>query len=296
MRTKSFLGNLTLLITAFVWGVAFVAQTVGNVVGPFTFQASRYILGGLVLLPVIFITDAIAKKNGTYKKSDKKMLLKGGIICGLFLCISTGFQQVGLNYTTVGKAGFITALYVIIVPIMGIFVKKKVSPRIWFCTAISVVGLYLLCMTDKVFSLSTGDILIFCCAIGCAFHIMVIDRYIPYVNGIKLSCIQFFVAGIISIPLSIFEQPTVEGIMSAWLPIAYAGFISSGVGYTLQIIGQKYTKPAIASMLMSLESVFAVLAAAVLLNQIPSMRESVGCIVMFVAIIIAQLPEKEVKN
>lgn len=302
MRTKSILGNLTLLITAFVWGLAFVAQTVGNgVVGPFTFQASRYILGGIVLLPVIFITDSVAKRNGTYKKqtkADNRLLLKSGIICGVVLSISTAFQQVGLNYTTVGKAGFITALYVIIVPILGIFIKKKVHPRIWFCVAISMVGLYLLCMgSGENFSLSYGDILMFGCALGCSFHIMVVDHYSPFVNGIKLSCIQFFAAGLTSaIPMFIFENPQISSIIEAAVPIMYAGMISCGIGYTLQIVGQKYTKPAIASMLMSLESVFATLSGAVLLSQIPTPREAIGCVIMFAAIIIAQLPLKEVNG
>lgn len=292
MRSKSFLGNILLLITAIIWGSAFVAQSVGNSIGPFTFQSLRSFIGGIVLLPYIFIKDRIEKKNGTYIKKNNKILLKGGIICGIALCLASCFQQIGIGYTTVGKAGFITALYILIVPILGLFMKKNIKPKIWFCVAVAVAGLYLLCMNEK-FILSKGDTLVFICAVLFSLHIIIIDKVAPVTDGVKLACIQFFVTGIISaIPMIIFEHPNISSIISVLIPILYAGALSSGVGYTLQIIGQKYTKPTVASMIMSLESVFAVIAAAVILKQFPTSRELIGCTLMFLAIIIAQLPEK----
>ena len=293
MKSKKLLGNILLLITAIIWGSAFVAQSVGNSVGSFTFQSLRSFIGGTVLLPYIFIKDGIEKKNGKYKKSDFKLLLKGGIICGTALCVASCFQQIGIGYTTVGKAGFITALYILIVPILGIFMKKRVNPRIWFCVIIAVFGLYLLCMNEKL-ALSKGDTLVFICAVLFAVHIMVVDKFAPVTDGVKLACIQFFVSGIIAaIPMIIIERPEIALVVSVWLPILYAGALSSGVAYTLQIVAQKYTQPVVASMLMSLESVFAVISAAIILHQMPTMRETFGCILMFAAIIIAQLPEKK---
>lgn len=290
-------GSVLLLICAFIWGSAFVAQTTGaEYVGPFTFICLRNILGGVVLLPVIFASDIFKKKKGTYRKAqgkDKKTLLLGGAACGTALCLASVFQQAGIDKgTDPGKAGFITALYILLVPLSSLFMKKRVRPIIWPCIGASVAALYLLCVTQSN-TVALSDLLVLICAALYTVHILVIDRVSPYVDGIKLSCIQFFVASALSFfPALIFEGIDAEMIISALPSIAYAGVMSSGVAYTLQILGQQKTEPTLASMIMSLESVFAVLTSMVLLHLTPSPREVVGCVIMFVAIIVAQLPEK----
>ncbi|MGI6013700.1 MAG: DMT family transporter [Oscillospiraceae bacterium] len=296
MKSKKLYGNILLLITAFIWGSAFVAQSVGmNYIGPFTFNAVRSIIGGLVLLPVIVLVDAMRKKDGTYHKAtpeERRALRIGGICCGIIFSVASCLQQIGINEgTSSGKAGFITAFYILLVPIMGLFLKKRVRPLIWGCVALALTGLYLLCVTDN--SVSRGDLYVLLCAFCYAIHILIIDYFSPKVDCVRLSCIQFWVAGILSgICMLLFETPVLSDILAAWAPILYAGVMSCGVAYTLQIIGQKYTDPTIASMLMSFESVFAVLAGILILQQLPSASEWIGCVLMFAAIIIAQLPEK----
>ena len=291
--------SLVLLLTAFIWGVAFVAQSVGgDAVGCFTFNGVRSLIGAAVLLPVIAFLDKQKKKElGEDKflaqKGDKKTLILGGISCGLMLCIASNFQQFGISFTTVGKAGFITAMYILIVPILGLFMKKKVGMKVWLGVILATVGLYMLCMTSESFSLSKGDLLVLVCAGFFSLHILIIDYFSPKVDGVRLSCIQFFVCGLISTVIAfIFENPNVGAILSGWLPILYAGVMSCGVAYTLQIIGQKNMDPTVASLILSLESVFSVLAGWVLLNQKLSVRELFGCVLMFLAIILAQLPER----
>lgn len=284
MRFKN---HFLLLLTAFIWGCAFVAQSAGmKYVGPFTFTAIRSYLGGLVLLPLIYFFDH------TMNFKNKKLWV-GGIACGIVLGIASDLQQIGIQYTTVGKAGFITALYIIIVPFLGVFLGKKLSPKIGVSVILAVIGLYLLCMTNS-FSLSHGDLLVFLCAFVFAIHILVIDHYSPLVDGVKMSCIQFFTCAIMNtIPMLLFEDVTVSHILAGGAPILYAGLLSSGVGYTLQIIGQKDMNPTVASILLSMESVFSVLAGWVILGQNLSLKETIGCILMFVAIILAQLPDKK---
>ena len=291
--------SLLLLLTSFIWGVAFVAQSVGGeTVGCFTFNGVRSLIGALVLIPVIFFLDAQKKKElGEEKfqeqKGDFKTLLTGGICCGVMLCIASNFQQFGISFTTVGKAGFITAMYILIVPILGLFMKKKVSMKVWFGVVLATIGLYMLCMTSESFSLSKGDFLVLICAGFFSLHILIIDYFSPKADGVRMSCIQFFVCGIISMIIAfIFEQPNLGAILSGWLPILYAGILSCGVAYTLQIVGQKNMDPTVASLILSLESVFSVLAGWVILNQKLSGRELFGCGLMFLAIIMAQLPEK----
>ncbi|MBR4138696.1 MAG: DMT family transporter [Lachnospiraceae bacterium] len=291
--------SLVLLLTAFIWGVAFVAQSVGgDAVGCFTFNGVRSLIGAAVLLPVIAFLDKQKKKElgedqFLAQKGDKKTLILGGISCGLMLCIASNFQQFGISFTTVGKAGFITAMYILIVPILGLFMKKKVGMKVWLGVILATVGLYMLCMTSESFSLSKGDLLVLVCAGFFSLHILIIDYFSPKVDGVRLSCIQFFVCGLISTVIAfIFENPNVGAILSGWLPILYAGVMSCGVAYTLQIIGQKNMDPTVASLILSLESVFSVLAGWVLLNQKLSMRELFGCVLMFLAIILAQLPER----
>lgn len=291
--------SLLLLLTATIWGVAFVAQSVSmDYIGGFTFNAVRNLIGALTLLPVIKVLDKThseAEKKRESSASGRKTLLIGGICCGIMLCLASNFQQFGIKYTTVGKAGFITACYIIIVPIIGIFLKKKCSPFIWAAVVMALVGLYLLCITDG-FSIGLGDILVLVCAFLFSLHILVIDYFSPKADGVKLSCIQFLVCGILSmIPALILERPQISSILTAWLPILYAGVMSCGVAYTLQVVGQKNVNPTVASLILSLESCISVLAGWVLLDQKLSIKELLGCVIMFAAIILAQLPEKENK-
>lgn len=289
--------SLLLLLAATIWGIAFVAQSVGmDYVGGFTFNAVRSIIGALVLIPVILVFGT-PKEERTFseeeKKASRKTLLIGGISCGICLCLASNFQQFGIKYTSVGKAGFITACYIVIVPIIGLFLKKKCSPYIWAAVAMALVGLYLLCITDG-FSIGTGDFLVLICAFVFSVHILMIDYFSPMVDGVKLSCIQFLVCGILSgIPALIFENPQISSILAAWQPILYAGVMSCGVAYTLQIVGQKNMNPTVASLILSLESCISVLAGWVLLHQKLSFKEILGCFIMFAAIILAQLPQKE---
>lgn len=280
---------LLLLLTATIWGSAFVAQSVGmEHVGPFTFTFSRSIIGGIVLLPCILFL-------GKWKKGfATKIEWIGGICCGIALCFASNFQQVGMQYTTVGKAGFITALYVVLVPIFGIFMKKRVSLLIWGCVAVSVAGLYLLCIPEGAFALAFGDLLVLLCAVLFSVHILVIDHFSPKGDGVVISCIQFFTCGIFSgIPMLFFENPSIGNMLDAKWAILYAGVLSSGVAYTLQVVAQKNVNPTVASLIMCLESVVAVLAGWIILGQGMSSREIWGCVLMFAAIVVAQLPVPE---
>ena len=298
--------SLCLLLAATIWGIAFVAQSVGmEYVGPFTFNGVRSLIGAAVLVPVIFLlnrskdTASAAADPSTstttsspYKTRD---LWIGGIACGIALFAASNFQQFGIKYTTVGKAGFITACYIVIVPIIGLFLKKKCSPFIWIAVLLSLCGLYLLCLTPgEGLAVGKGELLLIICAVLFSGHILVIDHFSPLVDGIKMSCIQFLVCGILSgVPALLFEQPNLSGILAAWLPILYAGVMSSGVAYTLQIVGQKNMNPTVASLILSLESCISVLAGWIILGQHLSSREIFGCVLMFGAIILAQLPQKE---
>ena len=289
--------SLLLLLTATIWGVAFVSQSVGmDYVGPFTFNAVRSLIGAAVLIPCIAVLKKLQKKDETqeiHKKEDKKTLLAGGICCGVILALASSFQQFGILYTTVGKAGFITAMYIILVPVFGIFLKKRVGLRMGVSVVIAVAGLYLLCMTESL-RLEVGDILVMICALVFSFHIMVIDHFSPMADGVKMSCIQFLTCGVLcSICMFLFEKPQLSLILAAWKPILYAGVMSCGVGYTLQIVGQKGMNPTVASLIMSLESVISVLAGFVLLEEVLSRKELLGCVLMFAAIVLAQLPEKK---
>lgn len=293
-----------LLLTAFIWGVAFVAQSVGmDYVGPLTFNAVRFIIGAIFLIPCIAFLDKLkekenqaAGKNTPAAPQNKKVLITGGICCGIAIAAASTLQQYGIAYTTVGKAGFITALYIVIVPILGIFLKKKPRLIIWFSVLLALVGLYFLCMTDSL-SFSKGDTLVLLCAFVFSLHIMIIDHFSPMVDGVRMSCIQFAVAGILcGIPALIFEHPTFSSLIAAWAPVLYAGILSCGVAYTLQIVAQKNYDPTVASLLLSLESVFSVLAGWVILHQSLSPREIFGCVLVFIAIILVQLPAPNKKE
>ena len=293
--------SFLLLLTAIIWGSAFVAQSVGmEHVEPFTFTFTRSIIGGVVLIPVIILlrkTDSAAMRRDSQGKdvAGIKGITKyewlGGICCGVALCAASNFQQIGMLHTTVGKAGFITALYVVIVPILGLFLRKRVPALIWFCVVLSVAGLYLLCMPKGAFTLAQGDVLVLICALLFSFHILIIDYFSPKGDGVVISCIQFFVCGILSGIIMLFvENPTFANIMDAKWSILYAGALSSGVAYTLQVVAQKGVNPTVASLILCLESVVAVLAGWIILGDKLTSRELAGCILMFVAIVLAQLP------
>ena len=269
MKKNTLRHSLLLLLTAAIWGFAFVAQSVSmDYIGGFTFNSIRSLIGSLTLLPVILLLSkpkSAEEKNRPQTSSNQKILITGGICCGIILCLASNFQQFGIKYTTVGKAGFITACYIIIVPVIGIFLRKKCSPFIWIAVILSLCGLYLLCLTP-----------------GEGFAIG------------KMSCIQFFVCGILSgIPALLLEKPDLTDILAAKVPVLYAGIMSCGVAYTLQIVGQKNMNPTVASLILSLESCISVIAGWLILGQNLNSREIWGCILMFGAIILAQLPQKE---
>ena len=297
-------GNLILLLTAFIWGVSFIAQSVGvEEISPVAFNGIRSVLGGMVLLPVIFFLDRSKKKKGVPVQKLDKTLLLGGIICGVCLCVASTLQTMGMVYTSPGKSGFLTALYMVIVPILGLFMGKRPRPVILISVLIALSGLYLMCM-DGSLSINYGDILTILCAVVFAFHILAIDKFSPKVDGVKLACLQFFVCGILNLIAMVIlgETPSFSQVVSLWASIGYSGVLSCGVAYTLQIVGQKYTDPTSASILMSLESVFATLTTVILVacgwnltGGALSPRELLGCVLMFAAILLVQLPEKSTK-
>ena len=294
---KRLQGTLILMLTAIVWGISFVSQSVSmEHIEPNTFCGIRTLIGAISLVPVIMVMDRSKKKKGIEPTYNKKTLIRGGIICGILLCIAATLQTYGLKYTTAGKAGFVTAMYMVIVPIYSLFLGKKIRPVIALSVVIATVGMYFLCIKEG-FTLEIGDIYVLICAFVFAFHIMAIDYFSPRVDGVKLSFLQFLVCGTINCVLMFaIESPAIEEIIKCSVPILYAGIMSCGVAYTLQIIGQKYAEPTVASIVMSLESVFAALAGWIILNQAMSLREMFGCVLMFGAITIVQLPDKKLKE
>lgn len=290
MRPKN---AFMLMLTAFIWGTAFVAQSVGmDYLEPFTFNGIRCIIGAVALLPCVALLNKINGKNENVE-GTRKDLIVGGIACGLLMFAASSLQQVGIQYTTAGKAGFITAFYIVFVPVLGIFLKKQTGWKVWMSVVIALAGLYFLCITEG-FSIGKGDMLIFLCALIFSAHILVIDHFAPKVDGVKMSCLQFFVCGVVSLPFMFaLETPKMGAMVAAWMPLLYAGVLSCGVAYTLQIIGQKNVNPAIASLILSLESCFSVLAGWIVLGETLSTREAIGCVLMFAAIILAQLPERK---
>lgn len=310
--------SLLLLLTATIWGVAFVAQSVGmDYVGPLTFNCVRSLLGGVVLIPCIWFLDrregqkelreSGGKRTGCNRGASRE-LLAGGIICGLLLCLASNFQQIGIAHTSVGKAGFITALYIVIVPILGLLLfHKKCRPLIWLGVCLAVAGLYFLCMaggdgltvTEQMIPgipIGKGDFLVFICALLFSGHILAIDYFTERADGVKMSCIQFWVCGIVSgIGMFLMEDPQIHAILMAWKELLYAGVMSCGVAYTLQIVGQKGMDPTVASLILSLESVISALAGLFILGQRLSGAEILGCILMFAAIVLAQLAGAEKK-
>lgn len=288
-RTERKAGRIVcLFITALIWGFAFVAQSEGNVMGPLTFNGLRNLLGFAALLPFIRI----------YYKSfslDRDTLM-GGICCGICLFLASNTQQYALLYTTPGKTGFITACYMIFVPIAGLLSGRRIGPRTAFAIVLSAAGLYLLCIPEGqgFGGVNKGDLLALLCAVFYTMHILCIDHFTVRAEGIKMSCIQFLVCGILTIiPALILEDQEAAALRSGLLPLLYAGIMSSGVAYSMQIVGQKGTDPTVASLILSLESCFSVLAGWLLLSDRLSMRELSGCLIMFLGIILTQLPEKK---
>lgn len=296
-RTTSLRGNLLLLLAAFIWGVAFVAQKEGGTaVGDLTFNGVRSIIGGTVLLVAIPILSKFGFVKLPADKGERKTTLVGGVLCGCALFLATNLQQVGISYTTVGKSGFVTALYIVLVPILGVFLRKRTTLFHWLGVLLAVCGLYLLCVQGER-GVHIGDLLLLGCAFMFSVQILLVDYFVTKADGVCLSCIQFFTVGILNMPLMfVFEQPSLSAITINWLPILYAGVLSSGVAYTLQIVAQRDTHPTTASLLMSFESVFAVLAGWVILQEDLSTAELLGCGLMFAAVILAQLPTPKKKG
>ena len=315
MKTHKIRNTIFLFLTAMIWGAAFVAQSVSmDYIGPFTFICLRSVIGGLFLIPVIMVIDNIRKKGpkegldaanangslGSLKNAQEenqklswknKKLLESGIVCGIFLFLANCFQQTGIQYTTVGKAGFITTFYIIIVPIVGLFFKKYCGILTWIGVVIALAGLYFLCITEKM-TIQKGDALILCCSFLYTGQILAIDHYNPFVDGVKMSCIQFLTGGVLgAICMFLFETPNMAMILNAAGPILYTGIMSTGVAYTLQIVGQKGLNPTVAALIMSLESVFSALSGYLFLHQVLTTRELIGCVLMFIAIVLAQLPD-----
>ena len=294
--SKQLKANLQLTLAALIWGVAFVAQSVGmDYVEPYTFLTCRSFLGGLILLPVLaWMRRRDTARAAAAAPAQKRDLWIAGLLCGTILFVASTLQQFGLLYTTAGKSGFITALYVVLVPICSLLLGKRAPLTVWIGAGLAAVALYLLCINES-FSIGRGELLTLGCAACFTLHILVIDHFSGRVNGVSLSCIQFFVCSVeAAAGMAIFESPSMGAILQCWLPIGYAGFLSCGVAYTLQILGQKHTKPTIASLLLSLESVFAVLAGALLLRERLHAKEYLGCVLMFAAIVLAQLPHRTV--
>lgn len=280
-----------LLLATVIWGSAFIAQSVGNSIGPFTFQAVRCFLAVAFLVMVTFVTDRAKGRSFPAEWADRK-LWKTGLWCGLALFVAASLQQVGLVYTDAGKAGFITAMYIVLVPVCGLFFKQRPSLSALVAIAVAVVGLYLLSAAG-VSQINRGDLMVMGCALAFAAQITIVDRFAADLDGVRLNCIQAFICGTLSIPFAISESPSICGIMEYWGALAFAGVLSMGVAYTLQILGQKHLEPTPASLIMSLESVFAAIGAWLILHERMTPAELAGAILVFSAVIISQIPGKK---
>lgn len=300
---QTFKSDLCLIGAALVWGFAFVAQRDSmDTIGPFLYSAIRMFLGSAALVPVFLITDKIKNENretpetAQEKQQSKKALIKGGLAAGVVIFFAANMQQVGLVSTDAGKTAFITALYILLVPIMSIFMKHRANLNNWIGAVIGAAGLYFLCVTAQ-FTVAAGDIIVFIGAFGWAAHILIVDHFAPKVNAAKLTCLQFIVAGFISLIVSfIVEDNTFAAAVSCAPSLLYTGIMSCGVGFTLQVVGQKNANPTAASILLSMESVFGALAGFIFLNETMTGRELTGCILMLAAVIIAQLPVKKLNK
>lgn len=298
-KHKQIKGEVFLLTTAIIWGYAFVVQKVAmDTIGPLTFTFARFLLGGILLIFVSKIFDNKQIKSGVRVKTDKKAVMVGGLVCGTVICFAANFQQVGIVTSTAGKAGFITALYIVLVPIFGLIIfKKRVTRLVWMAVFLAVIGLYFLFIKPGEFSVEMGDFLIFIGAFFWAAHILAVDWAVVKTDPIKLSSTQFIWAGLLSgVLMIILEEPSIPAILSCWFPILFSSVIVVGIAYTFQIIGQQTTDPTIASLLLSLESVFSVISGMLFLGERMTGRELFGCVLMFVAVVLTQLPEKSIRN
>lgn len=287
-------GTAAILAATLIWGSAFIAQSVGmDHIGPFTFQTIRCTMAVVFLIVVVFFFDLRRNDRNTYfsRWKNKKLWLSGAI-CGSALFVAAGLQQMGLVYTSAGKAGFITAMYIVLVPVLGIFLKNKPPVSAWISVAIAVVGLYLLSCAG-VTEINIGDILLTSCAFAYAVQITLIDRLAGGLDGIRLNCIQNLFCALWSIPFMLAEAPQSAAIAECTFPLLYAGVMSMGIAYTLQIIGQQNLSPTPASLLMSLESVFAALCGWLILHESMSSSELLGCALVFGAVVISQIPNKK---
>lgn len=282
MKSTQLKSSLLLFICASIWGVAFVAQSEGmKYIGPFSFTCIRNIMGAVVLLPL-----ALFSKE---KSESGKSLVTAGVLCGIALGLASCLQQYGIQYTTTGKAGFVTALYIIMIPIAELFFKKKSGIFIWAAVILALIGVYLLCIKEG-FSVNKGDVYIFFCAIVFTIQMLLVAHFSPKLNAFRFACIEFAAAGLFSaIPMLFTETLSVSAVTDAAIPLLYTGIMSSGVGYTLQIIGQKKLNPTVAALIMSMESCISAIAGWLLLSQALSAKEIIGCIIMFAAIVLAQI-------
>lgn len=302
--SKALRANLLLLLTAFIWGIAFVAQDVAmDSMGPFTFNAARTLVAALALLPAIRLLDALELKRGGTAAAPRRLrdlppaarhtLLIGGLCCGAALFVGSSLQQLGIRETSAGKAGFVTAMYIVLVPLSGLLFGRVVRRNIWLAVLLSVAGLFLLCVTEAL-TVGLGDLYLLLCAAAFTVHILVIDHFSPKTDCVRMSCLQFFVASALcAVMMLLTEKPTLSALLSGWVPILYAGVLSGGMGYTLQMVAQRDTDPAVASLIMCLESVFAVLAGWVLLGETLTSRELFGCALLMAGIVLAQLPGRK---
>jgi len=305
--SRALRANLLLSLTAAIWGAAFVAQDVAmDTMSPFTFNAARLLIAGLALLPCIRFLDVLERRRAaaggeeapqcrTFSRmapAQKRTLAVGGLCCGVALFVGSSFQQLGIQATSAGKAGFVTALYIVLVPLSGLFFGRTVRRNVWLAVGLCTAGLFLLCVTDAL-SVGAGDIFLLLCAVAYTAHILLIAHFSPRTDCVRLSCVQFFVAAALCVPVMLLtEQPTFSSLLRGWVPLLYAGLLSGGLGYTLQIVAQRDTDPTVASLLMCLESVFAVLAQWALLGELLSGRELLGCGLMLCGIVLAQLPAR----
>ncbi len=303
--TPSMRGNLLLILTAFIWGLAFVAQKQGGAeMGALTFNGVRSLLGGGMLLVLLPLLDKVGLTHRPATRENKRVLWLGGVLCGLALFAATNLQQVGLNFkqfgleeTTAGKGGFITAIYIVLVPIFGLFIRRRTTLFTWIGVVLAMVGLYFLCMQGES-GIVPGDLMVLACAPIFAIQILLVDHFVARADGVRLACIEFFTVGMLNIPLMFWlESPSLTTMLHCWPSVLYAGLLSSGVAYTLQIVAQKHTHPTTASLLMSFESVFAVLAGwAFLPDEKMTAWQIIGCVVMFAAVVLAQLPTPKKKG
>lgn len=291
---KQLQGALALLGATVIWGSAFIAQSVGmDLIGPFTFQAIRCFLAVLFLFPVTLLFDCrIGIKRSLAKWCNRKLWI-AGLVCGSALFVAASLQQVGLIYTDAGKAGFLTAMYIVLVPILGIFLHRKPGINAVFSVILAVIGLYLLsCVGSS--GINIGDLLLVGCALAFAVQIILIDSFAEDLDGLRLNCVQALVVAVLSVPFVVFkEEVNLQNILACWLPLAFAGVLSMGVAYTLQIVGQKKLEPTPASLIMSLESVFAALGGWLVLHETMTTLEFSGCVLVFAAVIVSQLPAKK---